>query len=288
MPIITSDRQLTAIEIFMAARAIANMAYEYASPSVGAESWLDDRRDEEVNPYYSQTEQGIFLEIYYGRPGKIWTPWGQWTCWGSSSGDWTKALPQMLERLGATVVQDRQIIKGYGEVGPVYAIHRVDELELPEPKVRTSKPLPYNESKRLWRDMVEKYHGLNGTVPPMELGKKFELDNQILVARGKVEPTATENDIRTLEDLGKFAGRPIKFSRDSGVRWHYAILGNESRPVGFSNGKTGFPIYDEVMPNTQVHMRTSIMQDEFKSGIIVRPATLEEVAKIKFSYDKKC
>jgi len=125
---------MTDKELFAAIRKIADMAYEYASADVGGEPWLEDRRGERVNPYYNQTESGVFLEMYYGIPGKLWTPWGSWNCWGSGSG-YGGEYDRMLERLGA-VEHTPETISTMGVFGPVYALTSVDGDPLPEAVVR--------------------------------------------------------------------------------------------------------------------------------------------------------
>ena len=38
------------------------------------------------NPHYSQTKRGLALEVSYGVPSKIHTPFGYWTILGSGQG----------------------------------------------------------------------------------------------------------------------------------------------------------------------------------------------------------
>ncbi len=142
------DKQLRKI-----AKRVAGMAYEYASPSTGAERWLEDRRKEEVNPLDNQTKSGLFLSLYYGEPGSIYTPWGEWNCWGSGSGSWNEVMPKFLQSLGAfeAIPLKRTDI---GEFGPVYAITSVDGISLPEAVLRDKGDyLEYDEAIRLWKSL---------------------------------------------------------------------------------------------------------------------------------------
>jgi len=141
-----NDKQLLRL-----AKKVANIAYEYASPKTGSDIWLQDRRKEEVNPFYHQTKEGLFLCLYYGQPGSIYTPWGEWNCWGSGSGDWTGAMPQFLQRLGAVEAESLKRTS-MGEFGPVYAIMRVDEVSLPTPVMREHDEfLEYDDAKKAWK-----------------------------------------------------------------------------------------------------------------------------------------
>lgn len=45
-----------------------------------------ERRDDDVNPFYNQMEQGMIVEFYYGLPSKIYTPLGEYHITGSSGG----------------------------------------------------------------------------------------------------------------------------------------------------------------------------------------------------------
>lgn len=145
-------------ELYVAVRKIADMVFEYASPDVGTKGiWLQDRRGEGVNPYYDQTESGLFLEFYYRQPSKVWTPWGYYGFSGSGSGRWDEETPKILERLGATLFRPEQNAK-MGTIGPVYALHQVDGVQLPEPKLRERQNfLEYEVAKRAWENMTNRY-----------------------------------------------------------------------------------------------------------------------------------
>ena len=263
--------------IFLAARKIADLSYEFASPSVKGNPWLDDRRDEGVNPFYHQTETGLFLEMYYGIPGKIWTPWGYWGCWGSGTGWDKKKTEAFLKRLGATIYQEKRYVEGAcgGEVGPVYAVHCVDEMQLPDPVMRnTKKYLSYEQANKEWEKLTHDYHDFLGTTCPMTCLEKFAADDMILEIRSKNEPKKTDFDIHSLKELqGLGRGNTVKYTRDNGKTWHYGRFSGSCH------------IDNEVMPNTEVHSRWTLGESDFENGLIVRPATEEETRGILFSYD---
>lgn len=140
--------------LFKLVRQVADLAFEYGSPDIGSDLWLEDRRNEEVNPRYHQAESGLFLELYYGIPGSIWTPWGNWNCWGSGSGNWNDAIQELLKRLGAVehIPLKRSLM---GEIGPVYALTSVHGVPLP-PAVerRRDEHLTYEKVMEAWRSLA--------------------------------------------------------------------------------------------------------------------------------------
>lgn len=157
-------QRLFNIHLFRQMRAIADMIFEYAETDPGlrtARPWLEDRRQEGVNPYYRQTESGLFLELYYGQPGSIWSPWGKWGMAGSGSGDWT-SLPEILRRLGAS---ERIPLKvnDQGEFGPTYSLHEFDGVALPEPKLLLFSDdfADYDTVKKAWARMIREASRLN-------------------------------------------------------------------------------------------------------------------------------
>lgn len=146
---------MTDEELFDLAQKVSLIPYAYASGNSGGNSklWLEDRRRESVNPYYNQTESGLFLEVYYGIPGHIWTPWGQWNCWGSGSGlgrHWDDAMSKILNILGA--VMYKPLKRNYiGDFGPVYKITSVCGIKLPPAVVRHPDSfLEYEVAKETW------------------------------------------------------------------------------------------------------------------------------------------
>lgn len=119
------------------------------------------RRDDGVNPFYSQTDSGLFLEYYYGHPSKIWTPWGYLgftgSCITSGNAPWEEILDSFLERLGAILFTPEQD-ESFGVVGPVYALHKVDDMKLPEPRLREKQNyLEYEVVKEAWKNMANRY-----------------------------------------------------------------------------------------------------------------------------------
>lgn len=117
-----------------------------------------------INPCYHQTEKGLFLEYYYDQPSKIWTPWGYLDMVGFNGyrGDapWEPIIEKFLERLGATLYLPKTIEK-WGQRGPVYAIHRLDDLILPEPKIREKQNFwSYEKVMKALEVMNKRYLGL--------------------------------------------------------------------------------------------------------------------------------
>lgn len=116
------------------------------------------RRNDDVNPYYDQTERGLFLEYYYGHPHKLWTPWGSLSFTASvgysSDAPWEAILSEYLQRLGAEVYLP-EVNTRMGTYGPVYQIHKVDEVVLPTPIRRPTSQdfIPYKTVEETWARM---------------------------------------------------------------------------------------------------------------------------------------
>ena len=64
------------LALFRAALRVGDIVFEYVDRNRDR-MWLDDRRQEGVNPSHRQTEDGLFFELYYGFPKLLWTPWGE-------------------------------------------------------------------------------------------------------------------------------------------------------------------------------------------------------------------
>lgn len=280
------EDSLQDLERYSQARRIADLIFEYVSPDyrVTDRPWKEDRRDEGANPFYNQTHRGFFLEAYYGSLGRLWTPWGKYSFGGSGCGSWEEVTPKILERLGATLCLPEEY-REYGVVGPVYALHKIDEVELPDPVEQPRSHFrTYEEAKQAWDDLTRQYHESKGEKSPLTATEKFALDDAILKARGEQEPPINENDIRQLWELSFYRGKVVKYTQDGGQTWHYAKVSDQD-PQYFKGGNLGFSIYAEVLPHTQLHSSRALTDRDFEEGVVVRPTTQEEVKGLKFSYE---
>jgi len=281
--------QIHDFRLFLIMRQIADMIFEYATTDHLSHEkdrpWLKDQRKEGVNSSFNQTASGFFLEIYYGQPSRLWTPWGQWGFGGSGCGSWRNIMPEILKRLKAEVYQEKQV-SAMGEFGPVYKIMAFDDQELPEPLLKEDRKqfLSYSVIKEIWGELLGQYYTLKNEEKPATSEEKWARDDMIELIRGQNEPAFSDADIKTFEDLIAYCGQVVKYSRDGGKRWKYAKL-HKSGPEFFSNGAFGICTDEEVMPNLQVHCRAAITVRHFERGILIRPATNEEIKGIKFSYD---
>ena len=145
---------------FSQARQIADIVFEYVTRKAGdirEGIWMEDRRGEDANPYYNQTHRGFFLEGYYGQISNLWTPWGKYGFGGDGSGSWKKATPEILERLGATEHMPETDTE-MGTIGPIWAVHRIDGVEVPDPVERPgSQFIPYKEADAAWDALKAQY-----------------------------------------------------------------------------------------------------------------------------------
>lgn len=103
------------------------------------------------NPFFGQLTQGLWLEMYYGIPGAILTPWGRWGCFGSgfTRGDWEPAFWAALrEHLELVEIEPLTSDRDYG---PVYRIVAYKGHKLPEGRRKEMSDgfLTYDEVKRI-------------------------------------------------------------------------------------------------------------------------------------------
>ncbi len=157
----TSAHPIENFELFIAMRKIANIFFEEldAHQDNGVKA---DYQDPEANCMFHQTESGLFLEYYYGAPSSLWTPWGRWDFIINVSQSGLHSMDEILQkfnaRLGAVVYTREQYCPSEGSYGPVYSLHKVDDLVLPEPRVR--ERLDFSEHSvvhAVWKRMAEKY-----------------------------------------------------------------------------------------------------------------------------------
>lgn len=151
---------LTDFTRYSQARKIADIVFEYASDDVNRsldKIWMQDGRNQGTNPYYMQTHRGFFLEAYYGQLSKLWTPWGKYGFGGSGSGSWEEVTPVILDRLGAVEkVPERNTEQG--TIGPIYTVHKVDKIVLPDPVERPrSLYVPYEDVDKAWKSLTQQY-----------------------------------------------------------------------------------------------------------------------------------
>ena len=100
-----------------------------------------------------------------------------------------------------------------------------------------------------------------------------DLDEKILEERGRREPRPHAGDIDSYEELRRFPGLPVKFTRDGGRTWQYAT------PLAIG-GRYNL----ELMPNIRVHGSIPFDRRAFENGLVVRLAGPAELVEIEFSY----
>lgn len=141
-----------ALPVLRAARLLHKIAYEFACPDStglpGEKPWLQDNFKNSVNPFYNQTQRGMVFEVYYGQPGKIWTPFGEWNCWGSGAGRFPmeKFLARFQHELLGAEIQNHM-----GCYGPYYIVRQVGDVELPRYEAaKADNYLPYELARAMW------------------------------------------------------------------------------------------------------------------------------------------
>lgn len=155
-------RDLRDTEFYRLTREVADIIFKVIesenSGSDGYKTDMEDRRNEMPNPFYNQTADGLFLEIYYSMPSSLWTPWGKWGFGGSGGGYWDTILPLLiLERFDATLYQPLRR-SNMGEFGPVYALHKVNNTPLPNPvELDNNAYASYEDSRATWKELTLQY-----------------------------------------------------------------------------------------------------------------------------------
>lgn len=143
-------------DIYRAIGLIRLMAIAYTKEPE-RELWMELWKNEAPNPYYCQTASGLFLELYYGMPSTLWTPWGKHNLWGSGSGHWDEVAELMVARLGGTLHRPARYEPNYGEIGAVYALSKVDSIPLPVAVVQPrTQFMSYEDSNLDWAAMVSR------------------------------------------------------------------------------------------------------------------------------------
>lgn len=157
----SKTRDIRDVIFYGLTRKVADTVFELIGSQIsdpdGYKSSMEDRRKERVNPYYNQTSDGLFLEFYYGIPSSLWTPWGNWRFGGDGCGYWESILPLILEQFDATLHQPLR--RGsMGEFGPVYALHKVGDVSLPDPiELDNAAYTSYDDSRLAWEELTLQY-----------------------------------------------------------------------------------------------------------------------------------
>lgn len=146
-------------ELFKLVHRVAEIVYECIGQAFTSDRCpMNDRRKDGANPYYNQTASGIFLEMYYGLPSSLWTPWGKWSIGGGGSGgrEWEKVMELLHDRLGITVykpVRNETI----GTIGPVYFVTKLDDQVLPPPvELARGNYQSYDDVNKAWAELSKK------------------------------------------------------------------------------------------------------------------------------------
>jgi hypothetical protein len=143
---------------FEAVQRLGSIIHQCA---LSAEYWMEERRDESVNPYYNQLAEGIILEYSYGLPGDIYTSIGEFKVRGSCGGshDSSQTVHVALQShpdIDIELFEEERITR-QGQFGPWYAIRRIGKMEFPAPvKRKKEEYAEYAPCSSLW----EKFQGM--------------------------------------------------------------------------------------------------------------------------------
>lgn len=148
-PELTEEQQ---VSLMRHAKRIAEIFDEHTNES-GQQASMGHRAGG-ANPFYNQTLDGLYLEMYYGGVSKLWTPWGHWHF--AAAQPYQVDLDAFLSRLTLETHMEEQN-GGMGTIGPVYAILGIEGVELPTPQLPADKCqyLEYEVAKREWERLFE-------------------------------------------------------------------------------------------------------------------------------------
>ncbi len=119
--------------------------------------WMALRKNR-PNPFYNQTAEGLVLELYYGLPNTLWTPWGKYRIGGSGSGNWEPTVESALPRLGAICLRGERYSSSEGVIGPYYTLSRVDDFDLPEAALKSHGDYTgYEETNKRWAEACQRF-----------------------------------------------------------------------------------------------------------------------------------
>lgn len=144
---------------FTQARRIGDIVFEYVEGEPGQGGiWMRNNRDQEPNPCLCQTLRGFFLEITLGSPNILWTPWGQYV-FGGGGTRWPKEpVNEILDRLRADMYKRTSFNETTGIASPIYAVHEVDGILLPNPIERPKRQyIPPKKISEIYKSLVLQY-----------------------------------------------------------------------------------------------------------------------------------
>ena len=132
----------------------------YDSPEFKISSHWQGHYPSGPNPYYFQTEQGLFLEeTSCGSLSYIWTPLGRWTILGSIFIEDHDAIKKLREKLFKYIKVEEYLPMAnckYAESGAVWKIKGYKSISLPEPIIKNSKYTTYSDAKKIFETFTSK------------------------------------------------------------------------------------------------------------------------------------
>jgi hypothetical protein len=94
-------------------------------------------------------------------------------------------------------------------------------------------------------------------------------------------PIGSWSDIRSLWGMRRLVGQAVKYSKDQGQTWEYAVVTGEQ--IEFQAGDFGCPAARELLPNAPMHVSFALTDEDFEQGMVVREANQNEIEGITFS-----
>lgn len=115
---------------FVLLNRIIEFILSYASQDSSSANFLADMRNNNVDPFFLQTEKGIVLKIDFQNkyPLSLSSIFGEWQCFGIGKNykEWKRIMPLIIKKLGAKKLNIKSNRFAF------YSINEVDNLPIPE------------------------------------------------------------------------------------------------------------------------------------------------------------
>ena len=133
----------------------------YSGDEHDVRSWWKGHYEPGPNPYYYQTESGIFIEESVdGSPSYLWTPLGRWTVLGSISYGKQSDIEAIRQKLFKYVqVEEFAPVPTckYPDRGVIWKVKGYNGITLPDAIPKSKDFISYNDAKDQFNEFTKKH-----------------------------------------------------------------------------------------------------------------------------------
>jgi hypothetical protein len=152
----------------------------------------------------------------------------------------------------------------------------------PDPQVAADAKRFIATARSAVQSQAELERGGEATSEHDQAAERYRRDRAFVLERSvKEPPIGGRGDIRSLEGMRRLVGQAVKYSKDQGHTWEYAVI--TGQPTEFQGGVFGYPAARELLPNAPVHVSLALNDMDFEQGMVVRIANEKEIEGMKFS-----